>query len=101
MTRNQIPGVGAQFGSQSFAEASWGLGWDIVADKKAPYYYGALQSPETFAHGGAGGTYLWVDPTYDLVGVYFSTVLELIRDEFDNWGVDLFTNAVVAAVTDP
>jgi CubicO group peptidase (beta-lactamase class C family) len=101
MTRNQIPGVSGGYGSQFFPEASWGLGWDVLGDKKARYEYGSLQSPRTFGHEGSGGVYLMVDPTYDLFWIYHSTVLELIGGEFKKWGVDLFTNAVVAAVTDP
>jgi CubicO group peptidase (beta-lactamase class C family) len=101
MTRNQIPGVSGGYGSQRWAEASWGLGWDIFADKRCPYEYGSLQSPRTFGHEGSGGVHLMVDPTYDLFWMYFGTVLELINGEFKKWEVDRFTNAVLAAVTDP
>jgi hypothetical protein len=44
--------------------------------------------------------YLWVDPTYDLVGVYFSVALEKISERRTNWCGDLFANAVTAAVID-
>ena len=71
MTTNQIPGVGLQFDDEHFAEASWGLGWSVHGSRHARRG-GSLYSAQAFEHNGSGGTYLWVDPTYDLVGVYFS-----------------------------
>jgi CubicO group peptidase (beta-lactamase class C family) len=88
MTRNQIPGISARFGEESFREASWGLGWDVQTEKKSG---GSLRSPQSFSHGGAGGTFIWVDPTYEIVGVYFSLARK-------GWNNDLFANAVTAAV---
>ena len=41
---------------------------------------GSLHSPQAFDHHGAGGAYFWVDPVYEIVGVYFSVALELIDD---------------------
>jgi CubicO group peptidase (beta-lactamase class C family) len=92
MTRNHIPGVCAQFGDEFFSEATWGLGWGIRGNKKAG---GILSSPRSFGHGGAGGIFLWVDPVYEIVGVYFSVVPTEIA-----WNTDLFVNAVTAAVAD-
>jgi CubicO group peptidase (beta-lactamase class C family) len=99
MTRNQIPGISAQRGGEFFPEASWGLGWSIHGNKRAPRD-GSLHSPQAFDHHGAGGTYCWVDPVYEIVGVYFSVVLELINDTRPKECYDLFTNAVTAAVVD-
>ena len=99
MTRNQIPGIGSRFGDEFFPEASWGLGWGIRGDKKA-LRYGSLHSPQTFSHQGAGGAFFWVDPVYDLVGVYFSVVLEMIDSLRSKTGFDLFMNAVTAAVVE-
>ena len=42
----------------------------------------------------------WVDPVYEIVGVYFSVTLELIDDTRSKECYDLFTNAVTAAVVD-
>ena len=39
----------------------WGLGVEI-RDGKAPHWTGATNSPRTFGHFGATGTFLWVDP---------------------------------------
>ena len=105
MTRNQIPGISAWLDAgvhgvhdeEFFPEASWGLGWDIMGNKKSPDD-GTLCSPEAFQHGGFGGVRMWVDPTYETVGVYFSVVLSEAINEFGC--VDLFMNAVTAAIVD-
>jgi CubicO group peptidase (beta-lactamase class C family) len=100
MTRNQIPGISSHKDGEFFPEASWGYGWDIHGDKKA-MYDGALYSPAAFQHSGAGGVNLWVDPAYELVGVYFSVVLGNTADGYHRVSpVDLFMNAVTAAVVD-
>ena len=75
MTRNQIPGISAQYRGEFFPEASWGFGWSIHGNKKA-LRDGSLHSPQAFDHYGAGGAYFWVDPVYEIVGVYFSVALE-------------------------
>jgi CubicO group peptidase (beta-lactamase class C family) len=97
MTRNQIPGVGAQYGEEFFPEASWGYGWNIEGNK---HYVGrgTLQSSATFSHGGVGGVSLWIDPVYEIVGVCFSVSLWLIPDKSVRSCIDLFMNAVTAAV---
>ncbi len=100
MTRNQIPGIGAEFIlDQHFPEAGWGYGWSINGNKKSRLF-GSLDSPATFEHGGSGGVNLWIDPVYELVGVYFSVVPRLKSDvalDYD-WCADLFTNTVTAAI---
>jgi CubicO group peptidase (beta-lactamase class C family) len=90
VTRNQIPGVGARHGNEFFPEASWGFGWNIHGSKMDK---GTLHSPKAFCHVGAGGVFLWVDPVYEIVGVYFSVM-------FSGSRVDLFMNSVTAAVVD-
>jgi CubicO group peptidase (beta-lactamase class C family) len=99
MTRNQIPGISSRWVDEFFPEATWGLGWGIHGNKKA-LRGGSLHSPQAFSHGGSGGTYFWVDPVYDLVGVYFSVVLEMIDNLHAKAGFDLFMNAVTAAVVE-
>jgi CubicO group peptidase (beta-lactamase class C family) len=100
MTRNQIPGIKATFGEEVFPEASWGLGWSVRGPKTGGC--GGLYSSRTFEHWGAGGTYVWVDPEYEIIGVYFTSapmklkVLEAIKHLHN----DLFTDAVTAAVED-
>ncbi len=93
MTRNQIPGVAARWGDQFFSEASWGLGWSIQGNKRDEY--GSLCSPQTFSHGGAGGTFLWVDPVREVVGVYFS-----VYSHYTDCGTDLYSNMIMSAIED-
>lgn len=99
MTTNQIPGISAIFNNEFFPEAGWGFGWEVRSNKQA-MYEGTLCSPLTFSHGGGGGVYLWVDPVNELVGVYFSVVLRTTATGQQAWPVDLFMNAVTAAVSD-
>lgn len=93
MTRNQIPGVSARWGNMFFSEASWGLGWSIQGNKRDEY--GTLCSPQTFSHGGAGGTFLWVDPEREVVGVYFS-----VYSHYTDSGTDLYSNMIMSAIED-
>ena len=99
MTRNQLPGIGAQRADEFFPEASWGFGWGIHGNKKA-LQDGSLHSPQAFDHYGAGGVFCWVDPVYEIGGMYFSVVLERIDDTRVKACYDLFMNAVTAAVVD-
>jgi CubicO group peptidase (beta-lactamase class C family) len=39
----------------------WGLCFEL-RDDKSPHWTGSLNSPRTFGHFGAGGSFLWVDP---------------------------------------
>jgi CubicO group peptidase (beta-lactamase class C family) len=47
--------------------ASYGLGWAVL---KGPGSQLTLTSPGSYGHGGAFGTYGWIDPKKDLVGVF-------------------------------
>jgi hypothetical protein len=106
MTRNQIPGIGARYVGEVFPEASWGLGWNITGTKKSLGYGEPLMSPWAFCHSGAGA-FIWVDPEYDLLGVYLSVLSDGgIPDgvampkgsPYHRARFDLFVNAVTAAV---
>jgi len=101
MTRNQIPGIGAEFLGEVFPEASWGLGWSVHGTKTG--FCGGLYSPEAFEHWGAGGAYIWVDPVNGIVGVYLSSAPSGSAPEINanNWRHDLFTDAVTAAIVEP
>jgi CubicO group peptidase (beta-lactamase class C family) len=50
-----VPGFGRQ------EPNDWGLGFEL-RDHKEPHWTGADNSPRTFGHFGATGTFLWVDP---------------------------------------
>jgi CubicO group peptidase (beta-lactamase class C family) len=97
MTRNQIPGISAQFHEEYFAEASVGYGWDVHGSKKA-LADASLLSPRAFGMGGLMGTKLWVDPDRDVVVVYFSAAAALRTPEIGVSSKDLFVDAVIAAV---
>lgn len=100
MTRNQIPGLGALAIGEEFPHAGWGLGWSInMPPSKGALYGEQMLSSSAFAHGGAGGVYLWVDPILDLVGVYFSVVLTEDQRRYKGC-CDLFINMVMASVVD-
>ncbi|TET97526.1 MAG: class A beta-lactamase-related serine hydrolase [Anaerolineales bacterium] len=106
MTRNQIPGIPAYFLEQIFPEASWGLGWSINAEFKGEAYGEAMLSSSSYLHTGGTGTLLWIDPVCDIVGVYFSalintleTVSPIVGDR-KNWYADLFMNMVAASADD-
>jgi CubicO group peptidase (beta-lactamase class C family) len=100
MTRNHIPGISSHYDGEVFPEASWGLGWSVLGEKKAERY-GSLRSAQSFEHGGNGGVFLWVDPVYEIVGAYFSVVLRVLPpfDNFD-WSADLFMNMATASIVD-
>jgi CubicO group peptidase (beta-lactamase class C family) len=56
-----------------------------------------MLSSSAFGHGGAGGVFLWVDPVFDMVGVYFSVVYTLEQNQYYGCA-DLFINMVQASV---
>lgn len=95
MTRNQIPGISASFEDKYFPEASWGYCWNVRYTKRDEF--GSLCSPRMFSHGGAGGTLIWGDPEYDIVGAYFSVSTFNKKNE-QRLYFDLYNNAVYAAI---
>ena len=53
-----LPGLGR------YDPLDWGLGFEL-RDAKTPHWTGRTNSPETFGHFGASGTFMWVDPIAD------------------------------------
>lgn len=47
--------------AQSWPAISWGLGWDVKADRRG-HFTGDLASGRAFGHLGASGTCVWADP---------------------------------------
>jgi CubicO group peptidase (beta-lactamase class C family) len=99
MTRNQTPGIPTTYHGTRRLESSWGYGWMIRGHETWAYQPSTLMSPETFRHGGAGGTYMWVDPVNDLVGIYLSVALEEIDGAYITQA-EHFSNAITAAIDD-
>ncbi|MGI8709379.1 MAG: serine hydrolase domain-containing protein [Acidimicrobiales bacterium] len=86
-----LPGVGVQ------RPNDWGLGFELRAHK-APHWTGATNSPATFGHFGAAGTFLWVDPAINLA------LVVLTDRAFGPWALEAWpelSDAVVAASCAP
>jgi CubicO group peptidase (beta-lactamase class C family) len=98
MTSNQIPGIEGQIRDEIFPEAEWGLGWSVHVNGKSWAYDEILLSQNAFCHGGAGGVFLWVDPVYEIVAVFFSVYVEILENERPNACTDLFINAVLSSI---
>ena len=99
MTRDQIPGISAEWSGEFFPEAGWGYGWTIQGNKKGSRD-ASLLSPSTFSHGGGGMHYAWADPACDLVGVYLSVAARTVSARRCETCFDLFVNAVTARVVE-
>ena len=64
-----------------FDPLDWGLGFEL-RDRKSPHWTGSRNSPGTFGHFGASGTFLWVDPD---AGAALACLTDL---EFGSWARD-------------
>ena len=82
-----LPGVGR------FDPCDWGLGFEL-RDGKTPHWTGSHNSPSTFGHFGAAGTFLWIDPVRRLG-------LAVLTDRaFGPWALDAWpslSDEVIAA----
>lgn len=74
-----LDGVLPGFGKQS--PNDWGLGFEL-RDRKWPHWTGQCNSPGTFGHFGAAGTFLWVDPEPGVACVV------LTDRPFDTWAAE-------------
>ena len=101
MTRDQLPGVKAEFAGYLADESSFGLGWLVQGNFRWPWHNATLTPKGTFWQSGNGGSLLWVDPRNEIVGVYLSVCLMDTGDLMNpGWDADLFMNAVTAAAID-
>jgi CubicO group peptidase (beta-lactamase class C family) len=85
-----LDGVLPGFGNQR--PNDWGLGFELRSTKY-PHWTGRNNSPATFGHFGASGTFLWVDPVAGLAGI------ALTDRAFDQWAAEawpVFIDAVLA-----
>ena len=97
MTTNQIPGSGLTVRRRALRGGFMGT-WLERASEPDARRGGSLYSAQAFEHNGSGGTYLWVDPIYDLVGVYFSSAAHGRPGLNAGWQADLFSNVVTASI---
>jgi CubicO group peptidase (beta-lactamase class C family) len=83
-----LPGLGR------YEPLDWGLGFEL-RDAKHPHWTGTTNSPETFGHFGASGTFLWVDPVAGIA-------LACLTDRpFGPWALEAWpalSDAVLAAL---
>jgi CubicO group peptidase (beta-lactamase class C family) len=86
-----LDGVVPGFGRQS--PNDWGLGFEL-RDSKAPHWTGSLNSPATFGHFGASGTFLWVDPERALALCCLTDL------EFGEWARDAWPKLADAVLTE-
>jgi CubicO group peptidase (beta-lactamase class C family) len=97
-TQVQFPGLdGVLPGYGRLAPNDWGLGFEL-RDGKRPHWTGALNSPRTFGHFGAGGSFLWVDPA---AGLALGVLTDL---EFGDWAKEAWprlSDAVLAEAGAP
>lgn len=101
MTRNQVPGISAEyFWEITKNEASYGYHWIVESPEKWKYFHGSLQPLGTFSHPGHGGVMLSVDPVHELVLAYFEVTLRVTEFDEHIWNFDLFQNLITSAVDD-
>jgi len=91
-TTVQFPGLaGVLPGFGRMEPNDWGLAFEL-RDAKSPHWTGSRNSPRTFGHFGASGTFLWVDPE---LGVACGVLTD---KEFGPWAVHVwptFSDSVV------
>jgi len=95
-TSVQFPGLAGVLPSWGRMDPNdWGLAFEL-RDEKSPHWTSARNSPRTFGHFGAAGTFLWVDPVLGAAcGV-------LTDKEFGDWAIEAwpaFNDDVVAELT--
>ena len=89
-----LDGVLPGFGNQR--PNDWGLGFEIRAGK-CPHWTGDHNSPRTYGHFGAAGTFLWVDPEAGIA------TIALTDRPFDQWATEVwppFNDAILAETSD-
>jgi CubicO group peptidase (beta-lactamase class C family) len=78
MTRDQTPGIPREL-VDGVPIPSAGLGWFLLGSGRFPNYPSSF-SMSSFGHSGASGAFIWVDPSYNLVGAFlFTKVKEGVR----------------------
>jgi len=93
MTHNHTPSLKEKSLDGILRPTAWGLGWPLRGTRES--FIGELLSPSAYAHAGAGGTLIFVDPKRELAGVFLTTMrLELDFSRLLN----ILANTVVAAV---
>jgi CubicO group peptidase (beta-lactamase class C family) len=87
-----LAGVLPGFGRQE--PNDWGLGFELK-DQKSPHWTGMRNSPHTFGHFGAAGTFLWVDPDARLACACLTDL------EFGDWALEAWPRLADAVLATP
>ena len=82
-----LPGYGRQ------TPNTWGLGPEI-RDHKSPHWTGAKNSPDTWGHFGATGTFMWSDPAVEV------SMVVLTDRDFGDWALPLWPAVNDAVLTE-
>jgi CubicO group peptidase (beta-lactamase class C family) len=96
-TSVQFPGLGGVLPSWGRMDPNdWGLAFEL-RDAKSPHWTSARNSPRTFGHFGAAGTFIWVDPE---LGVACAVLTDR---EFGEWALEAwpaFSDEIVAELSE-
>jgi CubicO group peptidase (beta-lactamase class C family) len=76
-----------------------GLGPHVRGETAAIRGLGAIASPRTFGHGGAGSSYSWADPDSGLSFSYLTNAR--LEEPFHSRRLDLVSNLVHSALVEP
>jgi CubicO group peptidase (beta-lactamase class C family) len=91
MRRNQVPGLPREI-IRGVTIPPHGFGWHVL-DQIRLHNTPCLWSPQCYGYSGASGAFLWIDPVYEMVGVFF-----FARIHEDIWPLDLFVDAIMGAI---
>lgn len=93
MTRNQVLGIPREL-IDGITNQPQGLGWFLLDGIQFPNSP-CLISKTSYGHSGASGAFIWVDPAYDLIGVFLFTK---IKEE--NRPLDVFVDSIMGCIID-
>jgi len=93
MTRNQVLGIPREI-VDGVTNQPQGLGWFLLDGIQFPNSP-SLISKTSYGHSGSSGAFIWVDPDYDLIGVFLFTK---IKEE--NRPLDVFVDSIMGCIID-
>lgn len=93
MTRNQVRGIPREMVGGIMNQPQ-GFGWFMLDEIRFPNTP-CLLSPYSYGHAGASGAFVWVDPLYDLIGVFF-----FAKTREDVHPMDLFVDSIMGSIVE-
>ncbi len=91
MTQNQVSGIPREM-VDGVPVPPPGLGWFLLSGAQFPNYPRSF-SAVSYGHSGSSGAFIWVDPSFDLIGAFLFTK---IREEFRP--LDLFVDTLMDCI---